>query len=135
LTVWVLKVAVHDLLVLMVTCVEVFVPLHAPLQPAKTDPDAADAVKVTTVPRAYAWVQSDPQLIPEGFEVTVPLPEPFFETESCVSRGPEKVAVTPLAPSIVTEHGLIVPEQAPPHPEKTELPVGVAVSVTTVPCA
>jgi hypothetical protein len=56
------------------------VPLHAPLQPVKVEPALAAAVRVTTVPEAYASVQSVPQLTPAGEEVTVPLPAPAFVT-------------------------------------------------------
>ena len=64
--------------------------------PAKTDPPAAVAVNVTTVPVLYIAVQSAPQLIPAGEEVTVPLPVPALVTVSLkVLRV--KVAVTDLA--------------------------------------
>jgi len=105
------------LLELIVTCVEVLVPLHAPLQPAKTDPDAADAVKVTTVPRVYVWVQSEPQLIPAGFEVTVPLPEPAFVTVRVAPIGGVGLnsAVHVLAELIVTCVVRPEPAQSPPQ--------------------
>lgn len=38
------------------------------------------AVSVTTVPDLYGAVQVDPQEIPAGLLVTVPLPVPFFVT-------------------------------------------------------
>ena len=49
LVVVVLKVAVTERAELMVTLQEPL-PEHAPPQPAKLDPDAAAAVRVTTVP-------------------------------------------------------------------------------------
>ena len=57
--------------------VQVPVPVQPPpLQPAKVEPDAADAVSVTIVPWLKASVQSTPRAMPEGAEVTVPDPVP-----------------------------------------------------------
>jgi len=53
-----------------------------PLQLAKVDPLAALAVRVTFVPLAYGSEQSVPQLIPAGFELTVPVPVPARMTDS-----------------------------------------------------
>lgn len=75
-----LKVAVQDLLAFMVTPEFAEVPEQSPLQPAKVEPDAAAAVKVTAVAGLYGSVQSEPQEMPPGFEVTVPLPVPVFAT-------------------------------------------------------
>ena len=67
---------------LMVT-VQGAVPLHPPpLQPAKEDPPAAVAVRVTLVPLLKLAVQVAPQLIPAGLEVTVPVPVPLLVTVS-----------------------------------------------------
>jgi len=52
----------------------------SPLHPAKTDPVAAVAVKATTAPLLYISVQSTPQLIPTGKDVTVPVPVPVLVT-------------------------------------------------------
>jgi hypothetical protein len=51
------------------------VPVHPPpFQPAKVEPLSGVAVKVTAVPRLNCALQFDPQLIPVGELVTVPLP-------------------------------------------------------------
>src|SRR5437588_628521 len=50
------------------------VPVQAPLQPAKMEPASAVAVSVTEAPLAKLPEQAVPQLIPEGEEVTVPVP-------------------------------------------------------------
>src|SRR5512136_2020216 len=64
----------------MVT-VHVPVPLHpSPLQPAKSEFDAAVARSVTAAPEAKVELQMSPQLIPAGSEATVPLPSPVFPT-------------------------------------------------------
>ena len=55
-------------------------PVQSPLQPAKLEPDAAVAVRVTTVPVVKLAAQVEPQLIPAGLEVTVPKPVPVRET-------------------------------------------------------
>jgi hypothetical protein len=78
----VLKVAVTDRAELIVTS-HVPVPEHpAPLQPAKTEPGAAVAVSVTTVPSVYCAAHVAPQSMPAGELVTVPVPAPAFVTVS-----------------------------------------------------
>lgn len=56
------------------------VPLHAPLQPEKVEPAEAMADRVTVVPDAKEALQVLPQLMPDGLDVTVPLPVPALET-------------------------------------------------------
>ena len=51
-------------------------PLHAPVQPVKTEPSHAVGVSVTVIPLGYASLQSPPQPIPAGDELTEPLPSP-----------------------------------------------------------
>jgi len=126
----VLKVAVTDLAALMVT-EHVPVPVQAPLHPANVEPDAGDAVRVTTVPLLKFALQVLGQLIPLGLLVTFPLPVPASVTVNGKVTM-LKVAVTDLAALMVTEH-LPVPVQAPPHPAKVEPEAGDAVRVTTVP--
>ena len=52
-----------------------------PLQPAKVEPAAALADKVTVVPLLKVPEQVVPQLMPAGELETVPLPVPAFVTE------------------------------------------------------
>ncbi len=52
-----------------------------PLQPAKVEPEAAVAVRVTAVPLLKLTEQVLPQLMPAGELVTVPLPVPDLATE------------------------------------------------------
>jgi hypothetical protein len=49
-------------------------PEHAPDHPAKELPDAGAAVSVIEVPTLKVAVQVEPQLMPSGLLVTVPLP-------------------------------------------------------------
>src|SRR5690606_15593730 len=74
-----------------------------------------------------------PQLMPVGFDVTVPVP--LFETVS-VRGMMSNVAVTLRAWSIVTSQVVLASEQlASDHPPNVLVPlVGAAVSVTTVLC-
>src|SRR5437867_7204944 len=76
------KVAVTVVPALSVT-VQVPVPEQPPpLQPLNVDPAAGAAVKVTTVPLAYAAMQVAPQEMPAGLLVTVPIPGPALLTVS-----------------------------------------------------
>jgi hypothetical protein len=65
-----------------ITVVDVVVPLQSPLQPAKVDPASAVAVRLIDVPLLYREVQSLPQLIPAGDDVTLPVPLPLLVTVS-----------------------------------------------------
>ena len=56
------------------------VPVQAPVQFAKTEPDLGVAVRVTTVPLANLALQTVGQLIPVGLLATVPVPAPAFFT-------------------------------------------------------
>jgi hypothetical protein len=76
-----LKVAVTVRAALIVT-VQLPVPLHEPLQPANVEPAAALAVSVTCVPVANVLVHVAPHEIPAGALVTVPVPDPFFATDT-----------------------------------------------------
>jgi len=73
------KVAV-TLLAADIVTVQVPVPEQAPDQPVKVEPLVAVAVRVTLVPEAYSAPHVDPQLMPAGLEVTVPVPAPALVT-------------------------------------------------------
>jgi hypothetical protein len=62
--------------------VQVPTPLQVPLQPAKVEPAAAAAVRVTVLPLVKLADQVDPQAMPVGALVTVSLPAPGFVTDS-----------------------------------------------------
>ena len=62
--------------------VHVPVPVQAPDQPANVEPEPGAAVKVTDVPLAKLALHVDPQLMPAGLLVTVPVPVPASATVS-----------------------------------------------------
>jgi hypothetical protein len=103
-----------------------------PLQPVKRESRSGVAVKVTVVPLTKLAEQALPQLIPDGLDVTVPLPRPDLLTVS-VNRSRVNVALTVLAALIVTLQ--VAPEAAshPVHPVKREPDAETAVNVTCMP--
>lgn len=71
---WV-NVAVTEVFAEMVSLHEP-VPEQAPPQPPKVDPFVGVGVRVTSVPSSKSALQLDPQFIPVGVLLTVPVPEP-----------------------------------------------------------
>ena len=73
----------------------------------------------------------EPQLIPDGELVTVPLPDLVTDTAYVFKL---KTALTDFAASIVRVHGSVPEQPLPPlQPEKTESLAAVGVIVTDVP--
>ena len=87
------------------------------------------AVRLTVVPPLKLAEQVPGQLIPDGWLVTVPLPD-TVTVNWAVAAG-VKVADTDWLPAITSWQE--VPLQAPPKPEKLYPAAGVAVSVTLDP--
>src|ERR1043166_759789 len=114
----------------VIVVVHVLVPVQPPPdQPVNVDPFAGVSVSVTDWLKLKSAAQVDPQLIPVGFDVTVPAPFPALATVS-VNRCSVNVAVTVVAAVIVVVH-VLVPVQPPPdQPVNVEPFAGVAVSVT-----
>jgi hypothetical protein len=77
-------------------------------------------------------VQVLPQLMPDGDDVTVPVPVPERVTLSANVDAVLNVAVIARAAVIETVHAP-VPEQAPPQPANVEPLEAAAESVTDVP--
>src|SRR6266850_2411787 len=127
------KVAVTSLDAFMVTVHVVPDTVSQPFHPANVDPLAALAVSVTLVPVAYGSEQSPPQLMPGGFELTLPVPAPAWATDRV--GGESKVAVTVLDAFMVTVQ--VVPDAVsqPFQPAKIDPLAALAVSVTLVPVA
>jgi hypothetical protein len=114
--------------------VHVDVPVQAPVQPAKVDPDAAAAVRVTCVPLAKFALQVLGQLIPAGVLVTVPEPVPDVVTVSWTGGDVDvsNSAVTVVLAVRVTVQD-DVPVQAPVQPANVDPDAAAAVRVTSVP--
>jgi hypothetical protein len=55
-------------------------PVQSPLHPANDEPEPGTALSVTELFVPKLFVQADPQLIPAGEEIIVPLPEPALVT-------------------------------------------------------
>src|SRR5437016_3870002 len=71
--------AVTDVSAFIVT-VQAPVPEQAPDQPVNCESGSGVAVRFTFVPGAKPAEQLEPQLIPLGLLVTVPVPDPLFDT-------------------------------------------------------
>jgi hypothetical protein len=126
-TMLVLKVAVTFLAASIVT-EHAPVPVQAPVQPAKLEPVAADAVKFTTAPCKKLRLHVAPQSMPAGVLETVPEPEPILATVSKYFGIRLNFAVMFFAASIVRVQ--VKPVQSPAQPTKLEPATGVAVKVT-----
>ncbi|MBV9342151.1 MAG: hypothetical protein JO159_14860 [Acidobacteria bacterium] len=85
-------------------------------------------MSVTVVPALKLAEQVPGQLIPDGWLLTVPLPE--TETVNCPGTG-VNVADTDWLPAITSWQ--VEPLQAPPKPEKLYPEAGEALRVTFVP--
>ena len=109
-------------------------PEQAPLQPEKTLPAAAAAVRVTEALVVNVAEQVAPQLMPAGLLVTVPAPVPAKLTVSneVGLATVEKVAVALFDASISTTH-VPVPEHAPDQPLNVKPEPAVAMRVTLLP--
>jgi hypothetical protein len=116
----------------IVTTHVVDVPEHAPLQPVNVPPAFGTAVSVTAVPPVKLSVHVPGQLMTPGAPVTVPGPVTVTPS-GYVDAIALKLAVTLFAASIVTVQVVDEPLHAPDHPPNVLVPLGTAVSVTTVP--
>jgi len=115
--------------------VHVRLVVHEPalVQPANVDPEPGAAVSVT-LPCVIVAVQVDPQLMPAGEEVTVPVPLPDFETVSDAVGAELNAAFTVvLALSVKVHTGLVVQLPALVQPPKVEPEAELAVSVMLLP--
>lgn len=114
------------------------VPEHpAPAHPANTELLSGTAVRVTVLPAVNCALQTAPQSIPSGEEVTFPEPVPDFVTLTVKGAGGMglKIAVTVTAVAADTVQGPVgIGATHPPvHPPNTEPAAGVAERVTSVP--
>src|SRR4051812_34166017 len=101
--------------------VHVPVPRQAAPHPEKVASAAGVAVSAMEVPVAAVIAQVPGQSIPEGFDITrpVPLPDGVTLTRKVPNDGTEKVAATWWSAFIGSEQAA-VPEQSPCHPRNVE---------------
>jgi len=118
----------------VVLAVIVTLPVEQPVpdQPAKVEPEAGVAVKVTAVPVLKVAEQVLPQLIPVGELVTVPLPVPAFVKVNVYVIGIRLKVAVQLTLLLTVKLPL---EQAasPDQPAKREPLAATGVRVTAVP--
>jgi hypothetical protein len=129
-----MKLAVTDLFDRTLTVQVVPEVESHPLQPEKSESRAGVAVKVTVVSLTKVAEQAVPQLIPDGLDVTVPLPRPDLLTVS-VNRSRVNVARTVFAAVIDTLQVAPATASHPTHALKLDPDAGTAASVTCVPVA
>ena len=96
-----MKLAVQDLSASSVTVPSA--QSASPVHPAKNDPDAAVAIRTTTVPLAYVSEQSPGQLMPLGVLLTVPLPVPDRVIDSVRTTIPVATKSRPLILLVPTD--------------------------------
>src|SRR3954452_21310792 len=106
------------------------VPVHAPLQPLKSEPVTGVGVRVTLAASSNEALQVAPHVNAAGELDTDPDPLPLFETVR--AQIFTNVAVTDLFASIVSVQPP-VPLHPPLHPANLDPAAGVAVSVTLAP--
>src|SRR5436305_129011 len=112
---------------------QVPVPEHPPDQPAKVEPGRETAVRVTVEPSGNCAVQSPPQSIPAGSEVTAPCPSPASWMPTAAEFR-SKTATRDRSASSFKEHAL-VPAHAPPQVVKVAPCCATGTTVTAVPRA
>jgi hypothetical protein len=110
------------------------VPLQPPpLQPVNVEPPVGAAVRATVLPLGKSAAQVDPQEMPLGLLVTVPVPVPDLLTVKwCVLGVAVNVADTLAIP--VTVQGPL-PVQSPPQLANDEPAAAAAFKATEVPAS
>jgi hypothetical protein len=76
----VLNVAITFLFELIVNVIVELVSVTSPDHPLNENDESGVAVNVTTESDENLYEQDVPQLIPDGFDITVPVPVPAFVT-------------------------------------------------------
>ena len=121
-----------DFAALISTVQELPETVSHPLQPVKMFKSAGVAVSVTTVSLSKGAEQVEPQLIPLGAEVTVPLPMPDLSTVR-KKRSRVKTGVTDRDPFMVTLQISTLVESHPLQLSNVDPATGDAVRVNAVP--
>jgi hypothetical protein len=127
-----LNVAIILLFEFIVIITVVSIPVASPDHPPNSDDESDVAVNVTLVPYANWYEHVDPQLIPAGLDMIVPVPAPEFVTVRVYSKL-LNIAITLLFEFIVIVIVELEPVASPDHPPNVEDELGVAVNVILVP--
>lgn len=108
----------------------VVVPEQSPLQPANTLSAAGVAVKVTIASDKYVSLQSVPQLIPAGLELTLPVPDKATVSGKLVlpltPPLPDNNAASPSA-LLAARVEASAPAPAPPPPQAARMQLAIMV--------
>jgi hypothetical protein len=121
-----MKLAVTLLVAFIVTMQLIPETESQPVHPLKSDSSAGVGVSVTTVPLLKSPEQVDPQLIPAGFDVTVPPKSPVLLTLN-VYFTVNGLLLVPVKPEAVTLIGpLVAPAGTTVRIELSETTVKVA---------
>ena len=129
---WILKVPTTLVALFMVTT-HTPVPVHPPPdQLAKVEPVPAVGVRVTSWPAGKFAAHVEPQSMPAGDDLMVPVPVPDLEIERRYVWT-ANVAVTVVALFKVTTHVPVPLHPPPDQPLNTEPEAAEAVRVTVVP--
>jgi hypothetical protein len=108
------------------------VPEHPPLQPVKVDPLSGVAVKTTDALELNVAEQIEPQLIPEGALVTVPLPTPDLVTVSVYCVIPVWVMVKSCPAMVIVPVRGVVPVFVETAYPIVPLPIPEAPDITII---
>jgi hypothetical protein len=110
------------------------VPLQPPpLQPVNVEPPVGAAVRATVLPLGKSAAQVDPQEMPLGLLVTVPVPVPDLLTVNCCVLGMAVNVADTLALPVRVQAPL--PEQSPPQLTNDEPAAAAAFKATEVPAS
>ena len=91
----------------MVKMIGLSVPVNAPVHPENLIPTSGTAASVTLVWFRKSKKQFDPQLIPPGADMTIPVPKPVLVTINL--KIGSNLAKMNFAESMVTVRGLSIP--------------------------
>lgn len=107
-------------------------PLQPPAQPAKVEPAAGVAVRVTTPFRVSMAKQARPQSMAGGSLVTLPEPGPMFSTTRSTGGGGGLNRAVTVWLLLISTVQSPVPLHAPLQPANVDVAEGTAVSVIHV---
>lgn len=112
---------------LLVSTVTLPVLLQSPDQLENVEPLSGVAVKLTVAAAVYVSLQSVPQLIPAGLEVTVPVPLPVLLTVSVTGATGFKVKLAVHVRLFMYNKTVLLLAHAPDQPANEEVASAIGV--------